>query len=338
MGDTPAPRQTHRLHNAVASDAIVASPICLADSSNVDLNLLLALDALLAEGSVTGAARRLGLSTSATSRALARLRLTTGDALLVRAGSVLVPTPRAIAMRDRVHEVAREAHSLLGPEVTKIDLATLTRSVVVRANEGFVALFAARLVTAVAQAAPGVQLRFVPRLIKEAASLREGQVDLEIGVLGNSAPEVRTRAIFRDRFVGAARAGHPLLAVPVTPAAYAACRHVVASRRAVLDGPVDRALAALGLQRSIAAIVPGFPDALRIARESDLIAQVPRSLVCADLPSAAAFAEGLVAFELPVSAPEIVISAMWHPRLDADPAHRWLRETFIAVCRSAIAV
>jgi len=305
--------------------------------NDVDLNLLPALDALLTEGSVTGAARRLGLSTSAMSRTLARLRSMTGDPLLVRAGSGLVPTPRAIAMRDQVREVARDARTLLGPEVSEVDPGTLERTFVVRANEGFVALFAAPLVAAVVGAAPGVRLRFVPRLVKDALGLREGRVDLEIGVLGDSAPEVRTRAIFRDRFVGVARIGHPLLASPVTPASYAQCWHVVASRKAVIDGPVDQALAELGLRRTIAAVVAGFPDAMRIARDTDVVAQVPRSLVRADLPSVASLAEGLEVFELPMPLPEIVISAMWHPRLDADPAHRWLRETFNAVFFATLA-
>ena len=116
----------------------------------------------------------------------------------------------------------------------------------------------------------------------------------------------------------------------------AACQHVVASSKAVVEGPIDRALAELGLRRAIFAVVPGFPDAVRIACESDVVAQVPRSLVCAGLPSAVSLAEGLAIFELPVTTPEIVISAMWPPRLDAEPAHRWLRETFMAVSREAL--
>ncbi|WP_454907953.1 LysR family transcriptional regulator [Variovorax gossypii] len=303
---------------------------------NLDLNLLPVLDALLAEGSVTGAARRLGLSASAMSRALARLRSATGDPLLVRAGSRLVPTPRAIAMRDQVRDVARDARTLLSPQVTEVDFAALERTFVVRANEGFVGLLAPSLVSAVVGTAPHVQLRFVSRPIKDANSLREGQVDLEIGVLGNSAPEVRTRSLFRDRFVGVTRAGHPLLASPVTPATFAACQHVVASRKAAFEGPVDLALAQLGLRRRIVAVVNGFPEAVRIAHESDVIAQVPRSLLCARLPGALALAQGLTVFELPVVVPEIVISAMWHPRLDADPAHCWLRETFVTVCQDAL--
>ncbi len=328
-------RQTHWPHNAVALDAMSVR-VMRADMDDVDLNLLPALDALITEGSVTGAARRLGLSVSAMSRTLARLRFLTGDPLLVRAGSGLVATPRAITMRDQVRDVARDARTLLSPRVSEVDLDTLERTFVVRANEGFVTLLAPSLVGAVVRAAPRVQLRFVSRPVKDALSLRDGRVDLEIGVLGNSAPEVRIRSIFRDRFVGVARVGHPLLASPVTPATYAACQHVVASRKAVFEGPIDQALAELGLRRTIVAVVTGFPDAVRIARESDVIAQVPRSLIRAGLASAVALAEGLAIFELPVMTPEIVISAMWHPRLDADPAHRWLRETFVAVSRDAL--
>lgn len=304
--------------------------------NDIDLNLLPALDALLAEASVTGAARRLGLSTSAMSRTLARLRLMTGDPLLARAGASLVPTPRAVAMRDRVHEVASDARSLLSPQAAEVDLATLERIFVVRSNEGFIALFAAPLMRAVLAAAPRVRLRFMLRSAKDAASLREGKVDLEIGVLGHSAPEVRTRVIFRDRYVGVVRTGHPLLASPVTPGHYAACQHVTTSRKGVLDGPVDSALEELGLRRTIVAVVPGFPDALRIASDSDVIAQVPRSLLCANLRSAAALAEGLTVFELPVKVPDIAVSEMWHPRLDADPAHRWLREMIATMCRDAL--
>lgn len=304
--------------------------------NEIDLNLLPALDALLSEGSVTGAARRLGLSVSAMSRTLARLRCMMGDPLLVRAGNRMVPTPRASAIRDQVREVARDARGLLGPQVTAINPATLERSFTLRANEGFVALFAASLLAAVGRAAPGVRLQFVPRLVKDALSLREGSVDLEIGVLGNSAPEVRTRAIFRDHFVGVAREGHPLLSGPMTAARYAQCRHVVASRQAEAFGPVDEALATQGLRRTLAAVVFGFPDALRIARETDLIAQVPRSLVCARLPGAVSMAEGLASFELPVALPAITISMMWHPRMDAEPAHRWLREILAQVVSDAL--
>ena len=164
---------------------------------NVDLNLLPALDALLDEGSVTGAARRLGLSASAMSRTLARLRSVTGDPLLVRAGRGLVPTPRAAELRDRVHELTREALTVLGPRSDQLDTATLDRTFTIRANEGFVGLFSARLVAAVAEAAPRVHLRFAPKAVKDTRPLREGEIDLEIGVLGGSFPgQIRGRGAY----------------------------------------------------------------------------------------------------------------------------------------------
>jgi DNA-binding transcriptional LysR family regulator len=295
----------------------------------IDLNLLPALDALLEEGSVTGAARRLGLSSSAMSRTLSRLRAVTGDPLLVRAGRGLVPTPRAMALRDRVHTFAREARELLSPQDDRLDLARLERTFAIRANEGFIGLYSAPLVAAVIKAAPHVRLRFAPKPAKDAGPLREGEIDLEIGVLGAFAPEVRTHLLFRDRFLGVVRTGHPLLSAPITPERYAAARHVVVSRKGSFNGPVDDALEVLGLRRDIIAVVPGFPDALRIAGQSDLVALVPRSCL-----GDAAFAHDLASFELPVATPDIAISAMWHPRMDADPAHRWLRGIVMEVCRA----
>lgn len=304
---------------------------------SADLNLLVALDVLLAEGSVTGAARRLGLSPSAMSRTLARLRSATGDPLLVRAGRGLVPTPRAADLRERVRSLTRDAQAVLRPAAASLDAGSVETIFTIRANEGFIALFAAPLVAAIAGAAPGVRLRFAPRPDKEARPLREGLIDLEIGVPDEAAPEARARLLFRDGFAGVARAGHPLLAGPgITPERYAACGHVVASRRGLFSGPVDAALEALGLRRRVVAVVPGFPDAVRIARATDLIALVPRSLL-GSLPEAErGAAPGIQGFTLPVRTPEIAVSAMWHPRTDADPVHRWLRDTVIAACRAEI--
>ena len=236
----------------------------------IDLNLLAALDALLTEGSVTGAARRLGLSASAMSRTLGRLRAATGDPLLVRAGRGLVPTPHAIALRDRVHLLSREVQAVLSPQDNRLDLQTLDRTFTIRANEGFVGLFSAPLVAAVRTRALHVSLRFAPKPAKDAGPLREGMVDLEIGVLGTFAPEVRTHLMFRDRFIGAVRVGHPLLSAPITPQSYAVAQHVVVSRKGSFTGPVDDALEALGLRRDVIAVVPGgFPDAMRIASQSE---------------------------------------------------------------------
>lgn len=299
---------------------------------HLDLNLLIALDVLLSEGSVTGAARKLGLSSSAMSRTLTRLRNATGDPLLVRAGRGLVPTPRATAIRNQVQGLVRDASEVLAPQAAVIDLATIERTFTIRAGEGFVEMFAAPLVAAIASVAPRVRLCFAPKPDKHAGPLREGEIDLEIGVVGTSAPEVRLRLLFRDRFVGAARIGHDLLSGTISPERYATCRHVAASRRGSFIGPVDAALAELGLFKQTVVVVPGFSDALRIAKQSDLIALVPESC----FRSGDRNIEGLTAFQLPVPTPEIAISVMWHPRMDADPAHIWLRDIVTATCQKIL--
>lgn len=303
--------------------------------NNLDLNLLPALDALLIEGSVTGAARRLGLSNSAMSRTLARLRSATGDPLLVRAGRGLAPTPRAIALRDQVHELTRATRSVLSPQISQLDIAKLERTFSIRANEGFITLFSASLVAAIVEDAPLVRLRFASRDVKNAEPLREGKIDLEIGVIGDFAPEIRTRLLFQDRFLGVVRAGHPLLNGAVTPERYAACKHVVASRRGIFTGPIDDALGELGLGRNVVVVVPGFPDALGIARQSDLVALAPLSYLGSHLDVKEEIMNGLVSFELPVPTSEIRVLAMWHPRMEVDPAHRWFRDTVLAVCHAA---
>lgn len=302
----------------------------------IDLNLLLPLDALLTERSVTGAARRLGLSPSAMSRTLARLRRVTGDPLLVQAGRGLVPTPYAEEIAGHVHALCRDVRAVLQPAAGRLDLASLHRTFTIRAGEGFVELMAAAVIAAVADAAPHVRLRFVPKPDKEAEPLRDGRIDLEIGVLGTSAPELLTQRLFRDRLVGVARSGHPLLAGgAVTADRYAACGHVAASRRGEFHGAVDDALAELGLSRSVPLVVPRYPDAMRVAAGSDLIAAIPRSCLGNGLTDGYPGGQGLESFELPVRTAEFAISAIWHPRLQADPAHRWLRETIAAVCRRA---
>lgn len=293
--------------------------------STPDLNLLVTLDVLLAEGSVARAARRLRLSPSAMSRALARLRETTGDPLLVRAGRGLVPTPRAIELRERVSQLVQESEAVLRP-AKKLRLKQLVRTFTLRTSDGFVENFGPALIARAGEAAPGVRLCFLQKPDKDSARLRDGLVDLETGVVGNTAaPELRVQALFRDRFIGVVRLGHPLAEGEITPPRYAAGRHVYASRQGFDKGPIDEALSSLGLERKIATIVGGFATALALARASDLIASVPER-------HTGNLRDGMHSFPLPVAAPEITISQLWHPRLDADPAHRWLRGLVRDVC------
>lgn len=293
--------------------------------STPDFNLLVTLDVLLVEGSVARAAQRLRLSPSAMSRALARLRETTGDPLLVRAGRGLVPTPRALELRERVGQLVQDAEAVLRP-ADNIDLERLARTFTVRTSEGFVENFGPDLIARVGAQAPGVRLRFVAKANKDTTSLRDGTIDLETGVAGETTgPELRMQALFKDRFVGVVRKGHPLSRGKITPARFAAGRHILVSRRGLDKGPIDDALRPHGLVREIITIVGGFSTALALARASDLIASVPER-------HTGNLRAGLHSFALPLVLPELAVSLLWHPRMDADPAHRWMRAQVHDVC------
>jgi DNA-binding transcriptional LysR family regulator len=210
--------------------------------------------------------------------------------------------------------------------VDRLDLKQLVRTFTLRTREGFVESFGPGLIARVAEEAPGVCLRFMDKLDKDSTPLRDGSVDLETGVVGDTiGPEVRAQALFRDRFVGVVRKGHPLSKGKVTPARYAAGKHILVARRPLKRGALDDTLESLGLTREIATIVGGFSAALALARSSDLIATVPER-------HTGSLRTGMHSFPLPVAVPEMTVSLLWHPRLDADPAHRWLRGCVRDVC------
>ena len=290
-----------------------------------DLNLLVTLDALLSEGSVARAARRLRLSPSAMSRALSRLRETTGDPLLVRAGRGLIPSPRALALRETAQRLVLEAEAVLRPEAA-LNLSKLSRTFTLRSSDGFVESFGAALLARIGEDTTGVTLNFLHKPDKDSAPLRDGRVDLETGVVEASlGPEVRTQALFRDRLLGVVRAGHPLSEGKLTAARYLAAEHVVVSRSGTGAGAIDRPFLPADLERNDRTMVSGFSAALSLARASDLVATVPDK-------HTAALRAGMVSFELPLDARDFSVSMLWHPRVDADPAHRWLRACVRDVC------
>lgn len=286
--------------------------------SRLDLNLLVSLDVLLQERSVGAAAARLHLSEPAMSRTLARIRKALGDPVLVRSGRGMVPTPRALAIHAEVHELVERA-SLVFTE-RELDLAALDRAFTLQADDSVAAVAIAPLLTRMRAEAPGVSLRALGEGPADSGALREGRIDLEIGVIGDHPPDVTVQALLDDRSVGVARAGHPLLRGPVTPESFAAAEHLTTSRRGRLEGPIDAALAESGLSRQVIASTPSFSSALLMLTTTDLVARA-----CERLHGALVERLGLVTFDLPVPVPSLPLAMAWHRRHQTDAAHAWLR-------------
>lgn len=294
-----------------------------------DLNLLRVLDAVLSAGSVSAAAERLHLSVPATSHALARLREVMGDPLLVRAGRRLVPTPRALELREPVAQWMAQAQALVQRD-TRSNLATLQRAFVVRAPEGMTIAFGAALAQALRRDLPHCTLTFLPETQDDPAALREGRVDLDIGHFRPREPEVQRIELLPQRQVAVVRRGHALSARPLTARRYASALHVAVLRREGAASPVDDALAALGLARDIVLTVPQANVSAIIAARSDLVATLSERV-------AAAMAATLGLALLPLAfapAPDALLMA-WHPRQSADPAHTWLRQRFLQLLTPA---
>ncbi|MFF7446715.1 MULTISPECIES: LysR substrate-binding domain-containing protein [unclassified Streptomyces] len=295
----------------------------------LDLNLLAALDALLEEGSVAGAAARLHVTAPAMSRSLGRIRRTTGDQILVRTGRTMTPTPYAIAVREQVHDLLHQVQAVLAPS-RELDLATLERTFTLRWHDSLVALCGPALLAAVRAQAPGVRLRFLSESSGDTPELRRGEVDLEANANRPSAPEIRAEKVGETRLVIVARQGHPLArAGTVTAEQYAAAEHVSVSRRGNLGNALDDALAQLGLTRRVVATAPTEAAALEFARASDLLVSVPEVTTRSSIADL-----GLVALPLPLDLPPAPLYLSWHQRYDTDHAHSWLRE----LARNALAM
>jgi len=287
----------------------------------VDLNLIEALDALLAENSVTKAAERLHTSPPAMSRALARLRRTFDDPLLVRAGRDLVPTPRALELRSEVHAVAERARALFAPS-NAADPRTAVRMFDLQVSDMLSTTFVPALMDDLRVQAPGISLRLRPDTLKDTKPLREGLVDLEIGTIRSGDPEIHSETLATETLVGVVRPEHPLAKLKtVTARRFAAADHIVMSRRGEAHGPIDDQLAGLGLQRRIVAVVPSFGTALFLARETDAVCVAPARLGRHMFETL-----GLRTFTLPLTLPTVTLGCAWHPRNHHDRTHRLLRD------------
>lgn len=293
----------------------------------MDLNLLVSLDVLLREQSVSAAARRLHLSAPAMSRTLTRAREAFGDELLVRAGRRLVLTPRALALRGDLSRIVREADQLVRAD-NPTKLRDVERTFYIRANDSLAGVFAQPLMQAVHSQAPNVNLCFLPQGNKDVGELREGMVELDLGVITEAGPEIVVQQLFVDRFVGVVRRGHPLLEGKVGVKRFTQGQHVGVSRRGKKWGPLDDTLHEAGhARRNVVLIVNGYYAAVIAVSSSDLIGTVPRHFA----EHMARFLD-LVVFSLPVQSAPLKVSQAWHPRLDADPVHRWLRQCVKGTC------
>ncbi|MFH8366111.1 LysR family transcriptional regulator [Streptomyces sp. NPDC018031] len=290
----------------------------------MDLNLLRALDALLQENSVTRAAERLGTSPAAVSRTLARLRRAVGDPLLVRAGQGMVPTPRALELREEVRALLRGCDEVLRPGAG-FDPVHLQRTYTVQATDLLLAQLAGTLTDRIHTEAPHVDVVFLPEALEGGPGLRQGAIDVELGVLGHLDPEIRTRPLVRVPVVGVAREGHPLFDGRITARRFAAADHIGVSRLGRRLGPIDGALAERGLRRRIAVVVPSHTSAMLLARDTDLVALS----LAGWLPDTVA-ALGLRTFPIPLDLAPLDLGMAWHPRNATDPAHRWFRDRLAA--------
>ncbi|XKK61115.1 LysR family transcriptional regulator [Streptomyces sp. ARC32] len=302
----------------------------------IDANLAVALDALLAEQSVTRAAARLRTSPAAMSRTLGRLRRILQDPLLVRAGQTMVPTPRALALRDEAATVVHRLGALLTP-ATGVDPAMLRGTLSLQAADLVGAALAAGLLTLAGQEAPGISLRFRAEELEAGPALRDGRVDLEVGAIDHVDPETLVEQLVTLRMTAAVRPGHPLAEGPLTPARFAAAEHVAVSRRGRFDGPVDAALAEHGLSRRVAVVLPGHLAALSLAARTDVVALVPAAPGGDSSPSPLteqASVLGLRLLDIPLPLPPVTIGMAWHPRHTSDGAHHWLRAAVRRVLRT----
>ena len=296
-----------------------------------DMNLLVALNVLLEEGSVVGAARRMNLSAPAMSRTLTRIRESLNDPILVRSGRGLVPTPRALELREQVRGVVELAHGVF-TQSQDSDLRLLDRTFSIRANDVFFGVYGGALRQQMALEMPNAALRVVPEGFTDDEALNEGRIDLAISATHHFSADIKVQQLFSCPFVGLAREGHPIFQQAMTPQRFAGFDHISVSRRGRARGPIDAVLAELNLERRVLFTTPTFYSAIFALADSDLILPLMPQLLLRTLEP---LGLKLKAFELPIALQPVEICQAWHPRLDNDHAHRWLRRTLKTLCDNA---
>ncbi|RYE89189.1 MAG: LysR family transcriptional regulator [Myxococcales bacterium] len=286
----------------------------------LDLNLAVVLQALFDEGSVSGAARRLGLSQSATSHALARLRVVLQDPLFVRTAGGFVPTTRAEAMREPLRQgLASLERSFSEP---RFDPATARHTFRIALGDYAEYLLMPPLLTRLAAIAPGIDVWTSPPPADAAETLAQGALDLVLTLprMGDHVEGLHTCKLWDDHFVGVVRRGHPLTRGKLTVERFAGAQHAVISPRGQPVGIDDDALGRRGLTRRVAFATANFLVAPHVVADSDLVLTLSARL-------ALTFARTmpLEIFEPPLPGPDFTIAMFWHERRHTDPAHQFLR-------------
>lgn len=293
---------------------------------SLDLNLLRLLDALLNEGSVSRAAERVGLSQSAASHALQRLREHLQDPLLVRAARGMVLTQRARDMREPLRRALAELARAVSPP--SFSPAAERRVFQVIAADYAQCILIPPLLARLGQEAPGVGLMILPFTDAIERDLAEERGELALVVQYEDQPGLRVQAVLRERFVCAVRRDHPRADEAATLDGYLSLKHVRVAPRGRQGSLVDTLLDSSGRSRQIRISVPSFLAAPYLVASTDLVATLPERLalqLAQWLP--------LRLFEPPLPLPGFALSMLWNERLENDPSHRWLRELIRSITK-----
>lgn len=309
----------------------------------LDLNLLRVFDEVMAERSLTRAARNLALTQPAVSNALRRLRESLGDELVRRAGAGVEPTPRALALWPVVRDTLRQLEHALVPAA--FDPLQAEDSFTLAMADSTAAEVLPGVVRILQADAPGLSLHVVPLTTRDPRrQLEDESLDLAVGFFPAVMADLTARAqsgeaaafeshrLYVGQYVCVMRSEHPLAQGPLTLDAFCQARHALVSFSGRPWGYVDEALAALGRERRIVLTVNQFFAAGRVVADSDLLTVMPRHFV----PTMGGH-EGLVVRELPLAVSPVHVDALWHRRMHGAPAHGWLRDTLVRAAAEALA-
>jgi DNA-binding transcriptional LysR family regulator len=291
---------------------------------NIDLNLLIAFDALYDARNVTRAANRLALTQPTVSGMLSRLRDLFGDPLFVRTQHGVLPTPRADELAEPIKTLLTDVEALVTPE--DFDPASADTTISISANDYMQHSLVVPLIRNLRKTAPGIRLAILPADIAGLADkMARGTIDLAVTIPEFASPNLPRSLLYTERYVCAARKGHPLKDKKLSLGDFCRFDHLIVSPTGgSFEGPADQALAELGANRRVSVSLPSFHVLLETLRADDFLALVPERLLFGKMA-------GLRLFLPPITVPDFDVIATWHHRVDKNPAHRWLRSRLTAV-------